>query len=325
VIGRLTGPLIGGAIVSFASWHWIFFVNIPFGILAIALALVLIDEDAERLAPARFDLAGFLLIAVGLAALLGALEAGSKGMLPLWVSLSAGGLGVAALGAYVTRSRRLADSLIDLAILRFHTFRTNVIGAVPLRLALSAVPFLLPLMLQLGYGLSPMAAGLVAAASAFGALCTRGVMRMAIERFGFRRLLLGATLVTGLLYASLALYNPVNSPVLLGVSVFCSGLTSSLCMILLNTLGFVEIPKDRTSHATTLTTMAQQLLQGGGVVLAVMLLGAASWLRHGSGEHQEALDYAAGLLAAGLLPLLSLRPFASLRPDVGAELRAEPR
>lgn len=320
-LGRLSGPLIGGAIVSFTSWHWIFFVNIPFGAVAVALALLYVDDDQEQAAVAPFDYTGFALMASGLAALLGALQLVGKGLVAPWVAITAALAGVAALGLYVVRSRRMAEPIIDLAILRFRTFRVNIIGAMPLRLSLSAIPFLLPLLMQLGFGLSPLATGLIAAASALGALCTRAVVRGALARFGFRWLLLGATSLSALFYISFALFTAATPHVLMFIMIFGSGLLSSMCMVLLNTLGFVEVPKERTSHATALTAMAQQLMAGLGVLMASLLLDCFSRTRGGDGVHLEAGDFAAAFVTTALVSLLSIAAFRTLRHDEGEAFR----
>jgi EmrB/QacA subfamily drug resistance transporter len=320
-IGRLAGPLIGGAIVSVASWHWIFFVNIPIGVFAVIMALLFVKNTRIEAPAPPFDIVGFLLMAVGLAALLGAIETAGKGLIPGRVSAIVAAFGATALSLYVLKSWRKADPVIDLRILRFRTFRTNVCGAAPLRLAISAVPFLLPLLLQLGFGLPPLTSGLLAAGSAVGALCTRVVMRLAIERYGFRHLLLGATVLTCLCYASYALFSATTSHVLIFCAVFAGGLFSSLCMVSLNTVGFVELPAERISHATALLAMAQQLLAGLGVVLAASLLTLFSWSHGGNGVHLLVQDFSGSIAVVGLMALLSLLSFARLSPREGDHLR----
>jgi MFS family permease len=140
-------------------------------------------------------------------------------------------------------------------------------------------------------------------------------MHRAIKRYGLRRLLLRATTLTGLIFTSYALFSPTTSHLLMFGTVFVGGLFSSLCLISLNTLGFVDVPKQRISHATALLSMAQQLLAGVGVVLAAALLASFSWWHDGDGAHLVQQDFSAAIVVMGLLSLLSLLPFERLNPQ----------
>jgi EmrB/QacA subfamily drug resistance transporter len=322
VLGRMAGPLVAGAIVSITTWHWIFFVNLPLGLLAIALALKFVKRDApEDLSRSPFDGFGFALLALGLAALLGALETATKALLPAAASALLAGLGLTALLLYGWRSRRQAHPVIDLSLLRWPIFRTHVLGAAPLRMALHAIPFLLPLLLQLVFGLSPLKAGALAVGSALGALCTRALMRPAVARFGFRPLLLAATAGAGLLYASYALFTPATPHWFVFGTLFTVGLLTSTAMVSLNTLGFSDVPRAQMSHATALTSMSTQLSSGLGVALASGLLAASSWWHGGDGSQLLGADFAATFCAVGLMAWLSLPSFARLPAQTGQGLR----
>ncbi len=322
LLGRMVGPLFGGAIVSVASWRWIFLVNIPFGLLAIALALMYVqDERPVATEAVPFDTRGFVWLALGLGTLLGAMETAGKGIAPWWVSALATAAGVFALAAYYRHSRHRPHPLMDLGLLRYATFRTNVLGATPLRIAVGATPFLLPLMLQLGFGLSPLQSGALTVATAIGALATRLVMKRAIHDLGFRRLLLFATVLTSLFYISYSRFRPDTSHLLMFCTMMAGGLISSLCMIALGTLGFSEVPKARMGHATALSTMVQQLSISFGVVLGASVVSAASWWRGGDGVHLQAGDFSPAFVVVGVLTLLSLLSFRKLGPAVGVEMR----
>ena len=321
VIGRMMGPLFGGAIVTYASWRWIFLVNIPFGLLAIALTLAFVSDDPPAVDPVPFDLGGFALLALGLSLLLGALETAGRTMVPVLVSWLAALLGAAMLWLYTRHVRQREHPLIDLAILRHRTFRLSVFGGLPLRIGIGAVPFLLPLMLQLGFGLSPLASGTLTVATAVGALGTRVVMTQTIRRFGFRRLLIGATALSSLFYLGYSQFTPATPHLLLFVVLMMGGLVTSTCMICLGTLGFSEIPAPRMSHATALSAMAQQVSLSFGVVLGAALLAAASFWHGGNGIELQPGDFSPAFIVVGLVNVLSLWWFVRLDPHAGAQMR----
>jgi len=258
---------------------------------------------------------------LGLSALLGALETAGKALAPGWVSWLAAGLGSLALGVYCVQSRKQSHPIIDLSILRFRTYRTNILGGTPLRIAIGASPFLLPLMLQIGFGLSPLASGALTVATAIGALGTRVVMKRAIHDMGFRPLLISATIMTSLFYMSYSLFSPTTPHLLMFVMLLLGGLINSLAMVAMTTLGFSDVPKPRMSHATTLSAMAQQLSLGLGVVLGASLVSATSWWHGGDAVHLHAEDFSPAFVVVGLITLLSLFSFLRLDPKEGAGLR----
>jgi len=321
VLGRMMGPLVGGAIVTLTSWRWIFLINIPFGIVAMLMAWAYLDDTPETVTPGPFDTRGFVLLAVGLTAMVGAMETVGKSLAPVWLSMAIAGLGLVVLAAYTRHSRRTTHPIIDLTILRYPTFRTNVVGGMPMRVALGASPFLLPLMFQLGFGFTPLMSGALTMAMAIGALGTRLAMRRAISRIGFRRVILGATVLTGLINMSYALFAATTPLALMFCAMAFGGLVNSLCMVSLGALGFSQVPAARMSQATTLGTMAQQLSISLGVVVGVALVSAASWWHGGSTTELQARDFSPAFVVVGLLSLLSLWSFWKLHPDEGAAMR----
>jgi MFS family permease len=320
-IGRMIGPLVGGAIVTWTSWRWIFLVNIPFGVIGILAALYFIEELPEDGPAGTFDGRGFVLLAVGLTTLLGALETVGKAVVPDWATVAGVLLGVLALGLYLRHTRRVDNPLIDLNILRWQTFRASVIGGIPLRIAIGASPFLLPLMLQVGFGLSALDSGLLTVATAIGSLATRAVMAKAIRRIGFRSLLIGATIVTSAFYVGYGLFTPQTPHPVIFFTLMMGGLVNSMVMVSMTTLGFADIPKPRMSHATTLSTMAQQVSLSVGVVAGALMVSAAAWWHDGDASRIGAQDFMPAFMLIGLATLTSLLSFTRLDREVGNEMR----
>ncbi|MBL0421479.1 MFS transporter [Ramlibacter sp. AW1] len=326
VIGRLAGPLLGGAIVTFSSWRWIFLVNIPFGVLGAALAWWLVEPDPPQHAPGtRFDGGGGVLLALALLGLLGGLQMLGKGLLPGWAIGLAMAVGAVALWAYFQRRLPEQERILDFAVLRFPTFRVSIIGGFPLRMAIGAAPFLLPLMLQVGFGLSPLHAGLVVVSTAVGALSTRVVVARVIRRLGFRTVMVGSAALAGLFYLGYGLFTPQTPTWLMAGVLVLGGLCSSLTMVSLSTLGFSDIPANRTGHATAISSMAQQLSTAIGVVMGAALVSLFAFVHRGSTDRITAEDFLPSFVAVALLAWMSAWAFRSLGPEAGDELRGRPK
>jgi EmrB/QacA subfamily drug resistance transporter len=321
VIGRMVGPLFGGAIVTWTSWRWIFLINVPFGLLGIVLAAVFIVDVHDTKALPPFDLGGFVLLAVGLTGMLGGLETAGKALVPGWMSWAIVLLGILALVAYARRSLALPSPIVDLRVLRFKTYYTSIVGGTPLRIAIGASPFLLPLMFQLGFGLSPLDSGLLTVATAVGSLATRTLLTRAIRRFGFRPLLLAMTTLSSLAYISYALFRPTTPHVVMFCAMMFGGLVNSMGLVSLQTLGFSEIPKPLQSHATAMSTMAQQVSISFGVVLAAALVRGVAWLCGDDSAQLAARDFSPVFVAIGVMTTISLLYFRRLGAEAGAEMR----
>jgi MFS family permease len=227
----------------------------------------------------------------------------------------------ACLGGYGFRSSRMTAPLIDLRIMRHQTFHVSVVGGLPLRLAVGALPFLMPLMFQLGFGLSPMDSGLLMVGSAAGALSTRAVLARVIGRYGFRSLLLGATLGSSASMAIYAGFTASTPHVLLFVALMLGGLVTSTVMVSLTALVFSEVPKQMQGQGTALSAMTQQLTFSLGVLLAAELLRFSVWRRDGEPSVLVAGDFALAFLFLAATVLAGLYFFRRLPADVGAEFR----
>ncbi len=317
LIGPLVGPPVGGFITDTVGWRWVFWLNVPFGIAAIAFATAMMPELEPVEAP-KLDVTGFLLSGLGLSALIFGLTVMGRDLLPGYMPTALVFCGALLTAAYVLHARRTAKPILDLRLLRIETFRTGVLGGSLFRLGVGAVPFLLPLMFQLAYGMSATESGMITFAAAAGAISMKvGAARM-IRRFGFRNLLL----VNGLLAsASISVMGLLSSatPYLLAVSLlFIGGFLRSLQFTALNAISYSDIDNAEASYATSLYTVAQQLSLSMGVVLAAFVLEAAQWWR---GELTlTPMDFTIAFAVVAACSLGSVAQYIWLSPKAGASV-----
>ena len=188
MVGPVVGPPLGGFITTYFDWRWIFFINIPIGLLGIVLSSLYFENIREPERP-PLDVVGFVLLGVGLAALMLGLATGGRHLLPIELSVACAVIGTLAIIAYVRHARRTPHPLVRLDLLRIPTFRASVLGGSLFRIGVGAIPFLLPLMLQIGFGLNPLQSGLLTFVSAAGALFMKALAARILRTFGFRAVL----------------------------------------------------------------------------------------------------------------------------------------
>ncbi len=315
IFGPVAGPLLGGVLTTYASWRWIFFVNVPFGIAGILLALRFV-EDVRTEAPARFDVAGFVLVGGGVALLQAGLEAVGRPTLSGAGAAGALALALALLAGYGLHARRVAAPAVDLRLFAVRSFAVGTLAGGLCRVALNGPPFLLPLMLQVGFGVSPVASGSLTFLSSLGALPVRTVAGRLLRRFGFAGVLGGSAVAASAVLAGFALLGPGTPHWLVGADVFVFGLIRSTQFMTSNTLSYADMPGNRLSGATSLGGVLQQLTVSFGVSVSAVLLGLLS---EGGAVLTPARFHAVFLLLA-VLPLLALPGFRVLRPEDGAEV-----
>jgi EmrB/QacA subfamily drug resistance transporter len=323
VIGRLAGPLLGGLVVTFTSWRWIFLLNVPFGILGVLMARAFID-GSYTVVRERFDLRGFVMLSLGLVGLVSGLDTAGRNLVPQSVTIALLSVGAVCILAYWAYTRRHQNPIIDPNLFRFKAYRTSVIGGMPLRIAIGASPFLLPLLFQLGFGMSPLASGTLSVATALGSLSVRVVMQKAIARIGFRTLLITATSLTGCFYAFYGFFRPTTPHLLIFVVLLFGGLFNSLAMVTLNTLGYSDMPQEKMSRATAMASMTQQLSISLGVAFGALLLAMTARLHGNDPAHLTSQDFSPSFIVVGVLTWCSVYFFAKLSRNEGAEMRQQP-
>jgi EmrB/QacA subfamily drug resistance transporter len=317
LVGPVVGPPLGGFITTYFDWRWIFFINIPIGIIGIVLAS-LFFEDVREEDVAPLDVRGFLLSSFGFASLMLGLATGGRHLVPEVVSYACVAAGVAALAAYWFHSRGLANPVLKLDLLKIPTFRIGVIGGSIFRTGIGAIPFLLPLMLQLGFGLDALQSGLITFVSAAGALLMKTAAKTILARFGFRRVLTFNAVVGAAFLAASGLFTPLTPHWLMLGVLLVGGCFRSLQFTGINALSYADVSNKEMSSATSLSSVAQQLSLSMGVTIGAFALESAHAL-HG-GAALGAGDFWPAFMLVGLISASSVFMMRRLAPDAGAEV-----
>ncbi len=316
-IGPLIGPPVGGLIVTTLSWRWIFYINVPIGVLGMALALRFI-ADVREPGVVRFDAPGLVLSGVSLACLMFGFELGSRAAIPLWATAAIVAVGLASGTLYVLHARRTVDPVLDFSLMRIPTFGLSVLGGSLSRVSAGALPFLLPLMLQLGFGMTAAASGAITFISSVGSLLMRVSSTAMLRRFGFRNTMIWNGLAsTALLYACAA-FRPSWPLLGLYAVLLVGGFFQSLQFIAYNTIAYADIPRERMSAATSFYTTFQQLMLTLGICVSAASL-AASMAVHGHADSRLG-DFTWAFLVVGTISLAASPTCARLPRDAGAEL-----
>jgi EmrB/QacA subfamily drug resistance transporter len=317
VFGPVVGPPVGGFIVTYASWRWIFLMNVPIGILGVALVTIYITDIREELV-FPLDVQGFLLTSLGLAGLMFGIETIGRGMLPASIVMSTVAAGGICAGLYIVHSRRISNPIVDLGLMRIRTFAAAQVSGSLGRMGIGALPFLLAMLLQLVFGLTPFGSGMITFASAAGALMMKATAAPIIRRWGFRRVLVGNGVVSSFMLMLYALFRPSTPYLVIILTLLIGGFFRSLQFTSLGTLTYADVPPSMMSSASTLASMVQQLSLSLGVSIAAMLLHLSLHLR---GAHVlTTRDFVAAFIVTGVLSLISALLFLRLPSDAGWEL-----
>lgn len=269
LVAPIIGPPLGGFITRYASWHWIFFINVPLGLAAIILSLRIIPDirETER---RSFDLSGFITTSVAMVSLVTAMEWLGDRQPQIWPTLALAALGFGCLLYSIRHFRRAAAPMVRLDALQVPTFRVTMYGGSLFRASISAVPFLLPLLFQVGFGMDPFHSGLLMLAVFVGNLTIKPATTPLIRWLGFRRLLLinGALNVCSLL--ACALLTPQTPVWAIMLILYLGGVFRSIQFTGVSTLAFADVPAAQMSDANTLFSTASQLAVGLGITLGAI-------------------------------------------------------
>jgi EmrB/QacA subfamily drug resistance transporter len=314
MIGPTVGPIVGGFLTAYASWRWVFYLNIPMGVLGSVLGFLMF-ENFRAPAPTRFDIGGFVIAALGLFLFEFAIENLGRPMIAPWVGDAFFPISFIIVYIYVRHARGAAAPVLDLNLLKIKTFRIGTLSGGLCRMGLDATPFILPLLFQVGFGWSPMQAGAMSFSSTLGAMLVRAGSRTILRVLGFRWMLvlgaLGAAASTAV-FAALGAETPVWIIVL---CVLISGCIRSIQYLGLNTVSFADVPSALLSRSTSVSGVFQQLARGFGVAFGAALLALVA------GTDQVTVgNFRLVFLLIALVPLVSTIGFMRLSEDDGAEV-----
>jgi EmrB/QacA subfamily drug resistance transporter len=317
LIGPVVGPPLGGFITTYWDWRWIFWINIPIGILGLVLATLYIP-DFRGDKRVKFDTLGFILSGIGLASLVSGSTAIGLEVMPLSSSLALFGCGAAMVIAYILYARRAKNPILDIRLFRIPTFRAGVIGGSLFRIGVGASPFLLPLLFQIGFGLTAFQSGMLTFISAVGAITMKASAAPILRMFGFRTVLLLNAILSSIFVIAPAWFEPDTPYGVILLILLVGGFFRSLQFTSVNALGYSDIDARRMSRATSFISVAQQVALSIGVSIGALTLEAALHARGGTQLAVE--DFKWAFLLVGVVSLLSFIAYIRLPPDAGSEV-----
>lgn len=315
LVGPLVGPPLAGFVLTVAEWPWIFFINVPVGLLGAAAVLKFVPQ-LKQPHPGRFDLFGFILCAIAISALVLATETIGAGLVSMWMQAAAVLLALAAGTYFVVHALNTEKPILDLRLVAYPTYRASLIGGTLMRLGIGATPFLMPLLLQEALGWTPLRAGSVTIAIAFGAFISKPIVPAIIRRSGFRTTLITANLFGGVLTAAPAIFRD-NTPVVLIMTLLAlSGFVRSTQFTAINTVAYADLPPNLVSRASTLATVAQQV----GLSIGISFGGLMLHLARGGGATLSPRNFVIPFIAIGLVTMLAGPVYRTLAADAGAAI-----
>jgi EmrB/QacA subfamily drug resistance transporter len=270
-LGLMLGPVVGGLITEYFSWPWIFFINIPVGFLTIILIGYTLQET-DLIDVAKFDTLGFLLFGFGLAFLIFAFSASSEDDLRMSYVILSMALAALLLFLYYLHAKRIQHPVVNTQLFKFRSFQIAVLSGLFVRLGLGGLPFLLPLLFQIGFHYSPAQSGLLLMPMALGTLSSKSFVAFLLKKVGYRRYLLLNTFMSGCWIISLALLTSHTSVLIIIIQNFILGVLFSQQFSGMNSLAYQEVSQKQLSSATSFMSTLQQFSQSLGVAVAALLI-----------------------------------------------------
>ncbi|MEK1892695.1 MAG: DHA2 family efflux MFS transporter permease subunit [Rhizobium sp.] len=314
LVGPLAGPPLGGFITTYFTWHWIFLINVPVGIIGVWLATIFLPE-VEATAPPRLDFVGFLLTSFSAAGVVFGLSVVSLPALPPVIGITGTAIGLVCGFLYVRHAKRHPAPILNLNLFRNPTFRASTTGGTLFRICIGAMPFLTPLMLQLGFGLTPFQSGLITFAGAIGAITTKFMARRVFAAAGFRTTLLSAAGVTTIVTVATGFFTPQTPHLVIIAILLVGGFSRSFFFTGVNALAFADIDDAQASQATSMSSVMQQISLALGVAVAAAILETSIYFR---GEALQVADFHIAFYVIAILTVVATIPFIRMDKSAGA-------
>lgn len=321
-LGLMLGPLLGGVITEHFSWRWIFWVNVPFGLLTVLLSLKLLPDMPPRRVP-PLDKTGFILFGLGLSTLTYGLSIFSESDIALSQSVLTIIISILLLFAYARHSRKEKHPIVNVNLLSLRTFRISILGNLLTRLSFGGIPFLLPLLLQIILGFSPRLSGFLLTPVALGVLLVKPMAIYILRYLGYKKLLILNTILVSLSLCSFATINPNTSTYQIALLTFMYGFLIALQYTAMNSLAYANVNEDDISASTSIMSTIQQLAQSFGVAISAILVSLFTY----EFTHQHTLiisTFQHTFIALAILTLLAGTIFLGLKNADGDELIRAP-
>lgn len=317
LVGPILGPLLGGVLVTWASWHWIFLINIPIGLLGLLYARKYMPNFTT---PRRsFDMSGFLLFGLSLVLISSGMELFGERIVASYIGILIIFGGLFLLMTYIWHARRHPTPIIALPMFKTRTFSVGIIGNLASRLGTGCVPFLMPLMLQVGFGYTALIAGCMMAPTAIGSLLAKSTVTQVLRWFGYRKTLLGVTMVIGLLIAQFSLQSPGMEVWMLILPLFVLGMAMSTQFTAMNTITLADLTDENASSGNSVLAVTQQL----SISLGVAVSAAVLRMYEGIDNFNTVEQFHYTFLTMGAVTLVSALVFLLLRPKDGRNMIKE--
>lgn len=317
LIGPILGPVLGGVFVTWATWHWIFLINIPIGVAGLLYARKYMPNFTT---PRRcFDLSGFLLFGFSLVLFSIGMELLGEQIVASWIALMVVLFSLLLLLAYIRHARKHPAPLISLSLFKTRTFSVGIAGNLATRLGTGCIPFLMPLMLQVGFGYPALVAGCIMAPTAIGSILAKSTVTQVLRRLGYRKTLVSVTLFIGVMIAQFAFQSPTMPVWLLILPLFVLGMAMSTQFTSMNTITLADLTDDNASGGNSLLAVTQQLSISLGVAVSAAVLRSYQSLEGASTIDQFHYTF----ITMGVITVISALMFMLLKAKDGRNLIKE--